>query len=205
MSKQNFGKHQPSLIALAILILGIKPIGRYELSKYINQTLAKTRSLLNILVKNSIAHTEGQSSGKRGTSLTKSGHSLYNMLIKHVQIFVNPDLGALINDLIPRNSQYTILFFNSDTPKVTGLFERDLAVRNGAKGAISLIKNNDIWQFPDGFKISNEFSENFEVSYLFNSCIIVFSDEIGDASVGAIAIADYHLYEEIIKILSNYF
>lgn len=205
MSKQNFGKHQPSLIALAILILGIKPIGRYELSKYVNQTLAKTRSLLNILVKNNIAYTEGQSSGTRGTSLTKSGHRLYNTFSKYVQLYLNPDLGELITDLIPQNSQYTMLFFNSDTAKVSGLFERDLAVRNGANGAISLIRNNDIWQFPDGFQLSNQFSENFEASNLFNSCILVFSTEIAYACAGAIAIADYHLYEEIIKLLSDYF
>ncbi|OLS28429.1 MAG: hypothetical protein HeimC2_06480 [Candidatus Heimdallarchaeota archaeon LC_2] len=205
MSKNIFGKHNSSLIVLTLMILGIKSIGRYELSKYLNQSIAKTRSLLNLLVNQNIATTSGKSSGKKGTSLTESGNKLYRDLSKHFQLYINPDLGVLINDLIPEDRSYSILFFNSDITKVTGLYERDLAVRNGAEGSVTLIKINNSWQFPDGFDISNSLSETFEVSKLFNSCIIVFSREISDSCVGAIAVAEYHLYEEIINILSDYF
>ena len=74
---------------LSLLVLGQRSIGRYELSKFLNLSIAKTRSVLQSLIHNKLAYTMGKSSGKTGTSLTETGLQLYNTLNKLFMINIS--------------------------------------------------------------------------------------------------------------------
>jgi hypothetical protein len=186
------------------MILGNRSIGRYELSKYLGLSLAKTRSLLNTLVDNSLAFTKGKSSGKTGTILSKNGIQLYNSLNNIFNLNLNPQFLLAYTDLILTGTQPVVLSFKTSVKDISGLYERDLAVRNGALGAISLVKRKGNWVFPDGFDFENAIIQKISFNIEFNCCIIVFGESIAASSNGAIHIAEYHLYDSVIQVVKKF-
>lgn len=189
---------------LSLIILGQRSIGRYELSKFLNLSIAKTRSTLQSLVYNDLAYTMGKSSGKTGTSITDTGHQLCNSLNKLFKINFDPHFISAYTDLVPIGSNPVILLFESKSDSINGIYERDTAVRCGADGAITLIKKNGNWQFPDGFNFEDAKLSSLSIPELFNCCIIIFGKSIGNSSNGAIQIAEYHLYSDIIAIFEKH-
>jgi hypothetical protein len=186
------------------MILGNRAIGRYELSKYLNLSEAKTRALLNILIDRELAYTRGKSSGKAGTSLSDLGIKLFRSLNKIFGLHFDPKFLSAYTDLIPVGTHPVILSFKTEINSVTGLYERDLAVRNGAFGAITIVKNKENWQFPDGFDFENSILNKTILSDEFNCCVIVFADTMGNSSNGAIHIVEYHLYDSIFQVIKKF-
>lgn len=191
-------------LILTIIILGQRSIGRYELAKFLNLSIAKTRAILNLLVRNKLAYTKGKSSGKTGTILSNSGQQVCNSLNKLLKIKFNPHFISAYTNLVPIGSNPVILLFHSSLDSINGLYERDTAVRYGATGAITLIKNNRNWEFPDGFDFDNTKLNSLNVPKTFNCCVIVYGESIGYSANGAMHIAEYHLFDRIIPIIEAF-
>lgn len=191
-------------LILTLIILGQRHIGRYELSKFLNLSIAKTRTILNLLVHHKLAYTKGKSSGKTGTILSNTGQRVYNSLNELFSIKFNPHFISAYTNLIPVGSNPVLLLFQSSLDSINGIYERDTAVRHGATGAITLIKKGDNWGFPDGFDFENSKLKNLNVPEEFNCCVIVYGDSIGYSANGAMYIAEYHLLDTIIPIIQPF-
>ncbi|MCE7737285.1 MAG: hypothetical protein GPJ54_20520 [Candidatus Heimdallarchaeota archaeon] len=194
----------PTSLTLSLIILGQRSIGRYELSKLLNLSIAKTRAILNSLVKHKLAYTKGKSSGKTGTILSKTGQRFYNSLNELFRIQFNPHFISAYTNLVPVGSNPVILLFQSSLESINGLYERDTAVRYGATGAITLIKKDQNWEFPDGFNFENSQLNSLNVPESFNCCVIVYGESLGYSANGAMHIAEYHLYDDIIPIIEPF-
>lgn len=204
--KMNKDDLYPKLIII-ILLLEKSTHGRYKLAKYLDISLAKTRGLLNLLIEKSLAKTSGQSSGRKGTRLTRDGKLVAKNLSKFMFLDIDQNLLKIPVDIISNDLLKILVLLNIKDLETTGVYERDIAVRAGAIGSITLIKNqNNAWIFPDDRSTSiTELSKRDETLLnKYNTAIIVFGDHLGSIYKGATEIAHYHLGDSFITTLSPF-
>ncbi|MHA2250270.1 MAG: DUF4443 domain-containing protein [Candidatus Kariarchaeaceae archaeon] len=196
----------PQLV-LFFLFLDKSSYGRYTLAKHLDISLAKTRSILNLFVEKGLAKTSGQSSGRAGTRLSKGGRALAMKLREYMAIDLGQESYTISNKILPDAKHLVLILLKTKKVRSTGIYERDLAVRSGAKGAVTLIRKQDEWIFPDD---KQHIVAEFQVSkhlgnHQYNTAILVFAEKIGFACEGAATVAYHHLEDEIHEILSSHF
>ncbi len=205
MNSKTGTRHKLTDLLLLFSLLDKSSSGRYKLSDHLGITLAKTRVLLNLLVDNSLGKTSGQSSGRSGTRLTKQGREISNKLKDKIELYFDQENYKISQNLIEDGKKVVLVLLNHKI-KSNGIFERDLAVRSAADGAITLRKDeNALWIFPDDKKTNADFSIKNDLGMNYSTAVLVFADKIGFACQGAASIACYHLEDDFIQIFSKYF
>ncbi|MDH5402348.1 MAG: hypothetical protein OEZ01_02445 [Candidatus Heimdallarchaeota archaeon] len=189
------------LLILILQIMRERSIGRYKLSQLLSVSKAKVRSLLKFLGENNLIEP---SRGRGGTRLTSQGKELNIEIAKYIKLDTNYQSAKISFPLLFTNKSYSIIYLNSDQSITNGIYERDLAVRHGCIGAISLISRNNAWQFPN----SGNDAEGLEISdytllNLYKFCIITIADNQGISNLGAMSIAFYHLIDKIESVFTK--
>jgi hypothetical protein len=182
---------------LQILSEGSK--GRYALSSLLDTTRARTRLLLTYLSDMGLA---SPSKGRGGTSLTKLGRELVERIDPVIHLDYDHRFCEVEDDVFPRSEHFFTVFLKSNNIETNGIFERDLAVRKGADGAITLIRKENGWGYPN--------SEESELQGIlinqkdpWNVAIICFSDIPGKALRGAVESGLYHTETEVREIVGS--
>ena len=175
-------------------------MGRYQLSELLDLSLAKTRALLQLLTKKNITQTSGQSSGRKGTQLTSLGNKICNKILEFATI--DFELPHYIGESLQiKKMDRRVGFIRIDQIDTTGIYERDIAIRNGAEAAISLLYDKQKWIFPDGFVAGDEFKPLNHNKYNFAS--IVSGTNLGSIYNALVNIISFHLMDKLSKILSE--
>lgn len=126
-------------IFLVLELLQRKAMGRYTLSDKTGLSKARIRSILNSLHKDNYVQTNGKSSGRRGTSLTSDGKQILRELHEILHFYSADDItipDSLLNQNMDTSIAATIVNADVAINKSKSIFLRDVAVRNGADGAI---------------------------------------------------------------------
>lgn len=172
-------KNYTKIDILRCLLKIDKPVSRAELSKILKLGEGTIRSILNILKKNGFLD-----SNKKGHYLNINGKNIIDkiknkIIIKQIKldnVFPNKEnIAVQIKNPIKIDKAYIL---------------RDIAVKNGADGAIIMSFDNDKLRILDS-KFNEDFSEiedSFKLNY--NDIIIVTSsDSYRLSEHGAIAVA----------------
>jgi hypothetical protein len=193
-------------LLLLFLLLDKSPQGRYTLSNNLNLSLAKTRALLNLLISKSFASTSGQSSGRMGTRLTSGGKELAQKIKNFILIDFEDESLQISGSVLPNHKFRLLTFLNINSFESQGIYERDIAVRSGAEGAITVVKKAKTWIFPDDQETIADFIfDDHQKEQSYNVAIVVYADTIGSVYRSIASVAYYHLADEIDGIFSKYF
>ena len=185
---------------LTLLLLDNGSFGRYALSTYLGLTKAKTRTLLEQLNELDLAHSN---KGRGGTQLTHSGRELIRKIREYCYLDWNHETVKLPDDFLTNGDEMGILYFKNDGFSSNGLYERDIAVRQGALGAITLKQNNkNDWVFPNDDTTAKRIAIlDHELIDNYNVMIISFGDNLGGVFSALSAVLLYHLQDELEDLL----
>ncbi|MHA2502113.1 MAG: DUF4443 domain-containing protein [Candidatus Kariarchaeaceae archaeon] len=192
---------QGEYLLLTLLILDKESMGRYNLATYLQLTKAKTRSVLEYLILHGLAEANP---GRGGTQLTPKAHDLLKIIHSHVMLSWSDNLVRvdLDGNLIPSDCEYAICIVRTDDKDTHGLYERDLAVRAGARGAITLKSSDKKWVYP-GIEEEIEPPELRDVdpaTHQYDLMIISFGPSLGSVYTALANIILYHC-EDILDYL----
>ena len=184
---------------LFLLLLRDKSLGRYKLSKLMGLSKARIRSLIQYY--NKIDYTYS-SKGRGGTQLTKKGNMVMNDLNNLCALDLNCDWLKFDEQILGDNMKYAIGFYFTKLSDTNGLDERDLAVREGAKGALTLKKIGEQIMFANDKKIT-ELIKIIEEKKLinYNMIYIAFGENIESVLNAISAVLLYHLEDKLIELL----
>lgn len=169
--------------------LGNGPAGRYLLAERVGTTRAKIRRIFEELSEKGILLTPGKSSGRRGTHLTEKGVAIVNHLETLLKLYLDPPY--ILDETYKLDEEMSIVAIrdkNVDISKITGLFERDSAIRSGATGAVVLVRKGKKWIFPNDGTVASV-QEKPEVTENDRMLIVTFAPEKGKANVSAVETA----------------
>lgn len=189
-----------NIISTLILLESQSSIGRYALAELLNTSKAKARSILEEFNLRGITSTPGKSSGRSGNQLSQKGKELLNQLSKLYRIVWSSDHEFVYDPLLESQNQIQLIL--KEKIQITnGLYERDIAVRGGASGAITLIKSDENWIYPD----SGDIAKNITIhDGLALTWICVFGETESHVLGGISRLLDYFFYEKITAILDNF-
>ncbi len=182
-------------ILSTLLILQRKSIGRYQLSEMLGVTRAKTRNILDKLQNDGIIH---QRAGRAGSVLSEKGVEIVEKLNRYVALNHEEGIFSIPEDLHIGSDHLSILF-NAPIDTI-GLDERDIAVRSGATGAITLIYDKH-WYIPPNDEPPVKLNvRDSELLNRYRIIIITFGDQRYNL-IAASKVVYHHLTEEISEIL----
>lgn len=190
------GKHSLVELLSILAILNRSATGRYRLAEMLGISKARVRLLLALLNQH---HLIISRSGRAGTILSQKGNSLMEKM--RSLILIEMDKSIIKIPELQFETANSILLIKSDSIETSGIFERDLAVRAGADGAVTLIKE-DRWVIPPDKEIEMEVRGITE-NHPYNMIIYTFGDESRVLAAG-MTIACHHLVEEFMKILDEF-
>lgn len=190
------GKHSLVELLSILAILNRFATGRYRLAEMLGISKARVRLLLDLLNQH---HLIISRSGRAGTILSKKGNELSEKLRSH--IFVDMDKSSIEIPELKFETASSVLLIKSESTETSGIYERDLAVRAGADGAVTLIKE-DKWVIPPDKDIEMEVRGIIE-NHPYNMIIYTFGDKSKVLAAG-MTIACHHLENEIMKILDEF-
>ena len=185
---------------LFLLLLKNKSLGRYKLSKLMGLSKARIRSLIQYY--NKIDYTYS-SKGRGGTRLTKKGLDVMCELNNLCYLDLNCDWLKVDEQILGVNMTYAVGFYITELINTNGLNERDLAVREGAKGALTLKKNGDQITFANDEKITKQIKIKEEKKSIdYNMIYIAFGESVESVLNAISAVLLYHLEDKLIKYLN---
>lgn len=190
------GKHSLVELLSILAILNRSATGRYRLAEMLGISKARVRLLLALLNQH---HLIISRSGRAGTILSQKGNSLMEKM--RSLILIEMDKSIIKIPELQFETANSILLIKSDSIETSGIFERDLAVRAGADGAVTLIKE-DRWVIPPDKEIEMEV-RGITKNHPYNMIIYTFGDESRVLAAG-MTIACHHLVEEFMKILDEF-
>ncbi len=187
-----------SFYFLAFELLSKKNLGRYALADQMSITKAMARRILDDLKEWDMAKTYGKSSGRKGTRLTEKGQRMSNFLNRKCKVYFT-DTYVIPNELQLNSNSYCVVALREkdlDVKGITGVFERDVAVRHGADGAVVVVKKGRKWVFPnDGAETEIKPTNIPEDKVL----IVSFASSQGLANVSAVESAFTHVDIAMLK------
>lgn len=207
-------KYSLASIVITLGTLNQQSMGRYELSNYLGLSKAKTRALLEYLHERGITQTKGKSSGRSGTSLTSLGKTLIKKIHQLAYIdFSNPKYASdslnvsqsPANIDNPKPQIRRVVFLKLNKNGINGISERDIAIRFGANGAITLIFNHKHWSFEDGTPIE-KYDHSFNPGRFarnYNFCSIVTGTIVSSVYNSLANIISFYFKEEIIELFET--
>ncbi len=156
-----------------------KNIGRQELAKELELGEGTARTILKILKSKKLLDQT-----KKGHFLSKKGEEILQHICSHISI----PKSITMHDLYPDSKKIGMQIKNA--PRLTQLYKlRDIAVKNGAEGAIILRFDGKL--YAPGMEHERSYKE-LEKYFDFknnDALIIAFSDKKKPAENGALAIA----------------
>ena len=190
------GKYSLVELLSVLVILNRIATGRYRLAKMLGISKARVRLLLELLNQH---HLIISRSGRAGTILSKKGNALMEKL--RSIILVDITRSDIEIPELKFETANSVLLIKSESIETSGIFERDLAVRAGADGAVTLIKK-DRWVIPPDKEVEMEVRGIID-NHRYNMIIYTFGDESKVIAAG-ITIACHHLENEFMKILNEF-
>jgi len=170
-----------------------KNIGRKELAKDLELGEGTTRTILEILKSKKLLD-----STKKGHFLSKKGSEA----LSHIYELISYPKNIKVQDIYPGLNKVGIVVKNASTLK--GLYRlRDIAVKNGADGAITLKFENKLYAPESDYEQNYKELESYFDFKNNDVLVIAFSKEKRHAENGALAIA-IELNDTLKKFL-NYF
>jgi len=191
------------------MLLNEDSFGRYKLSKYLGLSKAKTRAILEFLTEHDLAVAQ---KGRGGTKLTTKGYKLVTEFRNYCKLDWGQQMTEISPDLLPEATHKAVIYMNIADKQTTGLYERDMAVRAGAAGAITLIRSDDgsTWEFPDLGTTDQPEHPPDQVTVIdptmansYNILSIAFGDTIGVIYPGIVSIVMYHLSDKLVPLLPD--
>ncbi len=159
-------------------------IGRYALASNLDITRAKARKILDQLKAMGFVATHGKSSGRKGTSITENGRKVINKLHGKLRICMSNEFTFPEEYRLDKfHSIVSITDKNIDLNSISGVFERDTAIRYGATGAIIVVNEKGGWIFPNDRSPSKIISSHDDEES--RGLIISFGESQGKANVSA--------------------
>jgi len=155
-----------------------KPISRANLSKMLSLGEGTIRSILDILKENDLL-----ASNKQGHSLSAKG----KLILKKIKTYIDIDKVNLNNMF--KNKKKIIIHINHPN-KIEKAYElRDIALKNGADGALILKYDNGLKLYDS--EIDSDFKEIEDKFNLEKDSIVVmaYADSYNLAEHGALAVA----------------
>ena len=164
-------------------------IGRYTLAEYLGTTRAKVRKIFNELGDMGLVKAPGKSTGRKGTTLTEKGLLVNERIETKIKVYLDsyytfPESYALDKEMTIVGVREQSL----DVSKVTGLFERDSAIRAGATGALILANTGSQWIFPNDGSIADVHPVKKIIPH-DKILIITFAPDRGSSNVSAVETA----------------
>jgi hypothetical protein len=161
-------------------------LGRYEIEK----NLKLSNSTARILLRRLVDHNLIKPVKRKGHCLTTQGQTMLTKIKKRI-----PFNGPFsVPNLVPEPS-YLIQIAQAEQKSQNGIIERDLAVRYGARGGITIqcekkklvipgVTNNFTTQYPQATQlIESKLTIKNE-----NTLFIAFADTLSDAAIAAISV-----------------
>ncbi len=172
---------------MAIRIIGDHPgIGRKELSRRLGLGEGSVRTLLSKLKSNDLVTIT-----KEGCTLSANGIEIYNWLNEKISPIYEVDL----REIWEHQFSVGIVVKNGERLVRRGIEQRDVAIKFGAAGAMTLILKSGKLLMPEITNLSDEFPE-FASKLIDNFflkegdvLIIAGASNLYDASYGALAAA----------------
>ncbi len=186
---------------LTLLLLDNSSYGRYTLSNLLGLSKSKTRQILERFIKHDLAVS---SPGRGGTKLTLKGKSIAVEIKRYVYVDLNKEIIKIDDPFINSQKFVSMGLINTINTNTKGLYERDLAVRENADGAITLIKNANNWVIPPDNTAFNIEIENHLLRHKYNMVIVCFGTSLNYTLNGLAKIIVYHLEDEIFNLVSEY-
>jgi predicted transcriptional regulator len=164
-----------------------EPIGRGRLSRRLNLGGGEIRTLLKHMKQSGLIITS-----KAGCSLTDKGKELWTNINKII-----PNKVILErNELVTSKYSFAVLVRNVKKKIKNGIEQRDVAVRAGAEGAITIVLEEEKLIIP---KVSSDFSRDYPKAFnqisqsmkpdCDDGIIIAYADSLLNAEYGALATA----------------
>jgi predicted transcriptional regulator len=185
--------YSPEFYLLILMSLDSEPSGRYQLSEDLGISQSKIRTMLNQLISKGLAIA---GKGRFGTQLTSKGTEIVNKIKTSILIDFNNSYLNHNSDFINSYAFYTSVMIKTDELTTSGLYERDIAVRAGAAGAITLIKKGDWVIPPDNTKDSDLEILNDQV-HNYTHIVICFGSTKSYTIRACGAISSYYASDEI--------
>jgi Domain of unknown function (DUF4443) len=178
----------PLQLFLALLVIEREgPIGRRALAKALEANDGTVRGLLERLGEREIVKVE-----ENGVSLSAKGKATVRGLFK--QMFIRKIESLDRSDLVPGKYAAGIHFAGGYSPGLTGILQRDEAIRSGAQGSITIaVQREKLVMPPDNRDLLDvSLKENARLRNVFelknrDLVIIGFADDPHRALAGAIA------------------
>jgi len=188
-------------ILLTLLLLDNTSLGRYTLSSYLGLSKARTRVILDFLKDHHLAEA---SRGRGGTSLTTKGRELLSKISPYCRLDWKHQIVDLPTELIGDNLSRAVMLLRVDDFDSNGLYERDMAVREGARGALTLQRSDRIWLFPnDDQPLHQVRIIKPRIVEKYNLMIVTFGSDLGGIYSATAAIVLYHLRDKIEPLLAQ--
>jgi len=135
--------------------------------------------------------------------LTKKGLDVMCELNNLCSLDLNCDWLKVDEQILGVNMTYAVGFYITELINTNGLNERDLAVREGAKGALTLKKNGEQIMFANDEKITKLIKIKEEKKSIdYNMIYIAFGESIESVLNAISAVLLYHLEDKLIKYLN---
>ena len=179
--------------------LDAEPSGRYQLSEDLGISQSKIRTILNQLISKGLAISP---KGRAGTQLTTEGAEIVAKIKSTILIDLNNSYVKHESEFINSYSSYTSVMIKTDELDTSGLYERDMAVRAGAAGAITLTRKGD-WVIPPDNKPDSELVIENKVVNNYSQIILCFGNSKSDTLRACGAISVYYAGDDIESILFN--
>ncbi|MGQ4873878.1 MAG: DUF4443 domain-containing protein [Promethearchaeia archaeon] len=147
-------------IILAIYIFGEneKGMGRYKLQKELNIGSGTARSLITKLrEKINLIELIGENN-RKGHKLSEKGKEYYKKIKKKIPILLEIDFEKIQELIIKAENIFTYFCIvrNSADKILSGIEQRDAAIKIGGKGATCLIYNGNYLVFPEKYSKSEK-------------------------------------------------
>lgn len=182
---------------LILMSLDAEPSGRYQLSEDLGISQSKIRTILNQLISKGLAFSP---KGRAGTQLTAEGARIVEKIKSSILIDLNNSYVKHESEFINSYASYTSVLIKTDDQNTSGLYERDMAVRAGAAGAITLIRKGK-WVIPPDNQEDSEMLILSEIVNNYSQIIICFGKSKSDTLRACGAISIYYAGDEIDSIL----
>ncbi len=179
--------------------LDAEPSGRYQLSEDLGISQSKIRTILNQLISKGLAIS---TKGRAGTQLTPGGAGIVEKIKSTILIDLNNSYIKHGSEFLNSYTSYTSVMIKTDEMDTSGLYERDMAVRAGAAGAITLTHKGK-WVIPPDNKPDTELVILDENVNNYSRIIICFGTSKSDTLRACGAISVYYAGEEIDSILMD--
>ena len=184
---------------LTLMSLDAEPSGRYQLSEDLGISQSKIRTILNQLISRGLAVSP---KGRAGTQLTTKGVGIVKQIKSSILIDLNNSYVKHNSEFITSYTNYTSVLIKTDDLGTSGLYERDMAVRAGATGAITLTKKGN-WVIPPENKEDLELLIMSDIVNNYSQIIICFGNSKSDTLRACGAISIYYSGDEIDTILTD--